>query len=221
MSKLEVVKKVKNGILYHDASGVPHIRLDNVRLSYPFVGTPAEDEDDNGNKQKKWRIVAMLPKATHKELKALIKEEIEKLIATAQKTDPKIKVPTSHWCLTDGDQKEDENMAGHFLISASDGKFRPKARDARGVIIDDIDKIDETFYGGCWGNVLIRLWYFNGKSKKNPTKPLAKRIVAGFVGVQFARNDEPFGSGHVDDEDAWESVEGAGGDEDPDDDGEI
>jgi hypothetical protein len=220
MSKLEVVKKVKNGVLYHDDKGVPHIRLDNVRISYPFVGTPSEDENDEGKTQKKWRIVAMLPKSSHKELKDLVKEQINLLIADAQKKDSKVKVPMSHWCLADGDEKEDSNMEGHFLVSASDGKYRPKARDARGILIDDIDKIDETFYGGCWGNVMIRLWYFNGTSKNNPKKALAKRIVAGFVGVQFVRNDEPFGSGKVDDEDAWDSVEGEGGG-DGEDDGEI
>jgi hypothetical protein len=52
MAALETVKTVKNAVLYKDASGQLLIRLDNVRLSYPFVGTPSDDEDDNGNKSK-------------------------------------------------------------------------------------------------------------------------------------------------------------------------
>lgn len=217
MSQLTVIKRVKNAVLFHDDKGVPHIRVDNVRLSYPFVGTPAEDENDDGKLQKKWRIVGMLPKTTHGEAKNLIKEQIEALIAEVNKKDPKAKVPSSHWFLTNGNDKEDENMAGHFLVSASENKYRPKARDAKGQIIDDIAKIDETFYGGCWGNLLIRLWYFGGTSKSNPKKPLAKRIVAGFVGVQFVKNDEPFGAGKVDDDDAWESSGSDDADEDEDD----
>ena len=38
---LETVKKVKNAILDKDSSGQLLIRLDNVRLSFPFLSTPA------------------------------------------------------------------------------------------------------------------------------------------------------------------------------------
>lgn len=200
MANLTLVKKVKNAVLYHDAKGEPLIRLDCVRLSYPYVGTPSDEENDDGVKTKKWRVVAMLPKATHEAAKMLVEEEINKLIKKNES-----KVPKDKWFLTDGDEKEDETAEGHWLVAASDGKIRPKARDRQGNVMDDIDKIDETFYGGCWGHVLIRPWFFAGKSKKS-TKSYPKRVSAGLNAVVFFKDDKPFGSGRVDDGDAWDDA---------------
>lgn len=205
MSALKLIKKVANAALYHDASGQPLIRIDKVRLSYPFVGTPAEDENDDGQKSRKWRVVAMLPKSTHQEAKDLCKEIIQQLIKENE-----AKVPTDKWFLSNGDDKEDENMAGHWLVSASDGKIRPVARDRKGQVIDDIEKIDEVFYGGVWAHVLIRPWFFSGKSK-NSTKTYPKRVSAGLNGVVFFQDDKPFGTGRIDDTDAWGDLPQDGG----------
>lgn len=200
MAQLTLVKKVKNAVLYHDAKGEPLIRLDCVRLSYPYVGTPSDEENEDGVKTKKWRAVAMLPKDTHEAAKMLVEEEINKLIKKNES-----KVPKDKWFLTDGDEKEDETAEGHWLVAASDGKIRPKARDRQGNVMDDIDKIDETFYGGCWAHVLIRPWFFAGKSKKS-TKSYPKRVSAGLNAVVFYKDDKPFGSGRVDDGDAWDDA---------------
>lgn len=207
-----VVKKVSNGVLYSDGT----IRLDNVRLSFPFIGTPAEDEDDDGNTKKKYRLVAMLPKKTHTELKDLIKAEIQKLL-----TDNEAKVPNENWCLRDGDKQAEgddkkEVYAGHFTLTASETR-RVTARKRNGEVMT-AEEADEAFYGGCWANVLIRLWYFNGKSK-NSKKSFPKRISGGLVSVQFVRDDEPFGQGRISDEGVFEAVEddgtdGMGGDDD-------
>lgn len=211
MSALTLVKKVKNAILYKDANDQYLIRLDGVRLSYPFVGTPSEEENDDGVKSKKWRVVAMLPKDTHEEAKALVEQVIRKLIK-----DNEAKVPGDKWFLTDGDEKEDEHAEGHWLVSASDGKIRPTARDQRGHVMDDIDAIDDKFYGGAWAHVLIRPWFFSGKTKKS-TKTYPKRVSAGLNGIVFFKDDKPFGSGRIDDSDAWGGLP-EGGDDDFNDD---
>lgn len=213
MAALKKVGEGKNYVLYEDDRGNKLIRIDKVRFSFPFIGTPGEDEDDNGNKKKKWRVVGMLPKETHLDAKNAIKKIVEELML---KND--VKVPTERWFLSDGTKKADEEgekyetMRNHWLVSASDGRVRPTARNAKGELILDIDKIDEMFYGGCWGNVLIRPWYFDGKSKADTKKTLPKRIVAGLTGVQFWKDDKPFGSGRIDDTDAWESVDDSGDD---------
>ncbi len=211
MAKLEIVKQVKNAILYQDEKEQFYIRIDGVRFSYPFVGTPSKDENDNGDEVKKWRIVAMLPKKTHVEAKDLVVEIIQKLIKA------NAAVPKDRWFIKNGDELEDENMHGHWLVSASDGKYRPKARDEEGHVIDDIDDIDNKFYGGCWGNLLIRPWYFDGKSK-NSKKPLPKRVVAGLSSVMFVKDDKPFGTGRVDDDEVWGNDDGMGGGSDEDED---
>jgi len=206
MAKLRLIKQVKNAALYHDEDGNPYIRLDRVRGSYPFLGTPSTDENDDGKESKKWRIVGMLPKKTHAEAKDLVKEVIQKLIKENSN------VPQDRWFLKNGDDSDDENMHGHFLVAASDGRYRPKARDINNQVMDDIDEIDSTFYGGCWVNILIRPWFFDGKSK-NSKKPLPKRVCAGINSVVFVDDDKPFGSGRVDDGDVWGDDDGMGDDD--------
>lgn len=202
MAALTLVKEVPNAKLYKDPSGQHLIRIDNVRLSYPFLGTPSEDTNDDGEKVKKWRVVGMLPKATHQAAHDLIASEIEKVIKEND-----AKVPKANWFLADGDEKEGAEMADHWLVTASDGKIRPKCRDRKGQVIDDIAKIDEIFYGGCWGHILIRPWFFGGKAKDS-TKTFPKRVPAGLNAVVFLKDDKPFGTGRIDDEDAWTDVTG-------------
>lgn len=211
MAKLQIVKQVENAILYQDSEGNSYIRLDNVRASYPFIGTPSEDEYDNGEVSKKWRIVAMLPKKTHGEAKELIVDVIKRLMAD------NANVPKDRWFIKNGDESDDENMHGHWLVSASDGRYRPKARDEHGRVIDDIDEIDDKFYGGCWVNMLIRPWFFNGKSR-NFKKPLPKRVCAGLTSVMFVRDDKPFGAGRVDDDEVWGTGDSGAFDSDDNDD---
>jgi Protein of unknown function (DUF2815) len=199
MSQLTTVKTVKNAVLMKDSRGEFFIRIDRVRFSYPFVGTPSEDEGDDGSARKSWRTTVMLPKETHLEAKNLCKEIILGLNKTNE-----AKVPTDKWFLKDGDESEDENMAGHWLVAAADSKNRPKARDRKGHVIDDIAKIDEVFYGGMWGSILIRPWFFNGKAR-NSSKTYPKRISANLVGVMFWKDDKPFGSGRVDESEAWDT----------------
>jgi len=197
MSQLTLVKEVKNGAVMKDAKGEIFFRVDRVRASYPFVGTPSDDEGENGEQRQSWRIVGMLPKATHTEIKDELKAHIQKLMK-----DNESKVPADKWFLTNGDDKEDEAMHGHFLVTASDSKKRPKVRDRKGQIMDDIQKIDDTFYGGCWVSLLIRPWFFNGKAR-NSSKNYPKRVSANLVGVMFYKDDTPFGSGRIDDDGAW------------------
>jgi len=210
MAKLSPVKHVENATLYQDQDGNPYIRIDAVRASYPYLGTPSEDENDNGDKTKKWRIVGMLPKKTHGEAKELVVEIIQRLMKEAGAS-----VPKDRWFIKNGDDSDDENMHGHWLIAASDGKYRPKCRDENGQVIDDITEIDDTFYGGCWVNLLIRPWYFDGKSR-NSKKPLPKRLCAGINSVVFVKDDKPFGAGRVDDDDVWGTGDSGAFDDDDD-----
>lgn len=200
MAALTTVKKVKNAVLYNDAQGNPLIRIDCVRISFPHFGEPREEENDDGKMVKRWDGQFMLPKATHEAAKMLCEEVINGLIKKNE-----AKVPKDKWFISDGDDKEADEAQGHWLISAGDPKVRPKARDRKGEVMDDINKIDETFYGGCWGHVLIRPWFFGGKSK-NSTKTYPKRVSAGLNAVVFFKDDKPFGSGRVDDSDAWDNA---------------
>jgi len=208
MAERKVVKKVKNGVLYSDGC----IRVDGGRCSYPHIGTPVENERDNGTKVKNFGTDLLCPKKTHSEVATLIEQEIEKLLKAADG-----KVVRKNWFLKDGDELADEAeqngedrevLRGNWVIRTSDTR-RPNARDKDATSLTP-EEADDEFYGGMWANILIRPWYFNGKGKDGKTYP--KRVSANFFSIQKVRDDEAFGNGRVDDDGVFGSV-----DEDEDD----
>lgn len=213
MANMEVISRGPNFILYK-AGEQKLIKLENVRFSYPKFGEAREEENDSGRLKRAWQGVAMLPKKTHGKAKEAFSKLMDEL-AEANK----VKIASENKCLKDGDEKEDEAMAGHWLISFSEsGKRRPAARDIKAQVIEGAEEIDEMFYGGCWGSVLLRPWYFNG-NVKGDAKKYPKRICCGYQGVQFLRDDTPFGTGRVDDTDAWGDESGGSSDDGDDDEG--
>lgn len=207
MATMEKLKSGKNFIIYGDGDR-KLIKIEDIRFSYPHFGHVKENEDDNGNVKKSWGGVAMLPKKTHVEAK----EAFIGLLNELQDAN-KVKVPPEYRCIKNGDDKDDEVMHGHWLITFNEaGRHRPPARTVRAEVISDPDEIDEVFFGGCWGSVLLRPWFFNGKAK-NSTKTYPKRLICGYNGVQFLRKDKPFGTGVIDDTDMWGSVDSGGSDD--------
>ena len=214
MASLEAIKRGPNFIVYKSGDQ-KLIKIEGVQFSYPHFGTKKVEEGDDGSKKESWSGVAMLPKATHVAAKDAFVELMNELMAANE-----VKIPPEYRCIKNGDDKEDELMAGHWLISFSDSNRQPAVRDQKAGLISDPKVIDDKFYGGCWGSVLLRPWYFNGKSKSS-SKAFPKRICCGFTGVQFLRDDTPFGNGRIDDSDAWgdESGSNAGSGSDDSDDG--
>lgn len=226
MAALQEVSKGKNFVVYTDGRE-KLIKVMNVRLSYPHFGAKrVEKDEETGRERATWNGVAMLSKSSHVEAKDAFMKLINEIMDNApnDKGGKGVKIPPEYRCIKNGDDKEDENMHGHWLISFSDGNRRPAIRDQRGELILDESTIDEKFYGGCYGNVLIRPWFFNGKAKGS-TKTYPKRICGGFVGAQFVKDGEPFGNGRIDDTDAWGAVDdsddgmGSSSSADEDDDG--
>src|SRR5574337_229731 len=109
MANREVVKTVKNAILYSDGT----IRVDNVRASYPHLGSKFKDKD---GKDGKFGIVGMLPKETHVEAKNLLKEAMDKLLSE----NGDVKVASDKKFLRNGDDSDNESYAGHWTVSTSE-----------------------------------------------------------------------------------------------------
>lgn len=218
MAERTIVTKVTNAILYSDGC----MRIDGVRLSFPYVAEPRENVGDDGVKKKAFETTALLPKDSHKAAKDLVKKVIIQIMAEAG-----VKVASEFWCLKDGDAVEAAAKAAkaadpdaddydpdtdesplehrkHFTIKAAE-KSRPAVRNRQGGIMSQAE-VESEIYGGCWANVLIRLWYFNGKAKNGKSYP--KRILANLIAVQKVRDDEPFGEGRVSDEGIFGPVEG-------------
>lgn len=210
MATLQEISKGKNFVVYSDGQQ-KLIKLLNVRASYPHFGKKrVETDEETGRTREAWNGVAMLNKTTHAAAHAAFTEIMTGLMA-AQRNDKGglgVRIPPEYLCLKDGDSKDDENMHDHWLVSFSDTNRRPAIRDQRGSLILDEVEIDNKFYGGCYINVLLRPWFFSGKAK-NSSKTFPKRICCGFTGAQFAKDGDPFGSGRIDDTDAWAAVEGS------------
>lgn len=205
MSALVVQKRVKNAVLYTNGM----IRIDGCRLSFPHLDKPYAGTSDDGKTGKpKYGAVGMLPKATHVEAKNLIVEAINALLVASQQGKEPIKVAADKKFIRNGDDQEREEYASHWTVSAREER-RPSVRNQRGELILDASEIVDKLYAGCYVNLLIRPWYQDGQKTG---KGYGKRVNAGLVGVQFARDGEPFGDARIDDTDAWDAVEDDGND---------
>lgn len=195
MAALEIKKRVSNAILYTNGM----IRIDNVRVSFPHLDKPYESDD--GGKPK-FGIVGMLPKKTHVAAKDLIVLAINELL----KSNDNAKVASDKRFIRNGDDQDREEYEGHWTVSAREDR-RPAVRNQRGELIIEESKIADMIYGGCYCNILIRPWYQDGQ---RVGKGYGKRVNAGLVGVQFARDGDAFGEGRIDDTDAWDDISGGG-----------
>lgn len=197
------------------------IKLKNVRISFPACGTQKAQQDDDGNdtEDKAWQVTPMLKKGMHDAARARCRKLIDEILlehGTAPQgggAKKPLKMEPQYICLKDGDEKDRAEYEGHWIISASEKTRHPTARNVQGDLIMNDSEIDKVFYGGCYANVMIRFWFFNGKAK-GKTKEFPKRVCAGFVGIQFLRDGEPFGQGRIDDTDAWGAEDVASSDED-------
>lgn len=221
MAALKEIKRVENAILYTDGTN-EYIKLENVRGSFLKIGHPEPEEDDDGNprldqkgKQKmRYSGAFMLNKKTHVAAKDLCVEVMNRLLKAND-----AKVAADKKFIKNGDEETREEYEGHWIVNAGESRA-PSARTRQGDVLRDADEIDDTFYSGCYLNVMIRPWFFNGKAK-GAKKDYPKRVSAGLTGVQFVRDGESFGASRVNDDDAWGSVEGEDRDEDLDGDDEL
>jgi hypothetical protein len=182
-------------VLYSDGT----ILVNDIRFSYPNLGKPFEGTDDNGQKKSRYGLKGMMPKATHKPAMRLMKKHMEKMMADNKTSD----LASDRKYLRNGDDLGKPEMKGMFVFSASEDT-QPSLRDAAAQKIGS-DVAQKLFYGGCWGNALIRPWWQNHAK-------YGKRVNAGIAAAQFVRDDEPFGEGRVTEDDVdntFAPVEGA------------
>lgn len=209
--KRRIVRKVEGVCaLFSDNT----IRLDNVRLSYPWVGKAQKNTDDDGNETWTYSCVALLDKDTHIEAMKMCRDAVVRLEKTkpADKNGKPFKVPASKRFIKNGDAVDEDGDRlygpegeGMWMVSSRERnrpllrgpKKDPKTGKAQRLTPEQATSM---FYGGCYGTVLIRPWLMDNK--------YGKRINAGLVAVQFLRDGEPFGEGRIGEDDADESFDG-------------
>jgi ssDNA-binding protein len=188
--KMTVVRKVANAALM--SNGL--IRVSNVRLSYPHLDAPYKKEGDKG--AKKYGVVGLLPKDTHKAAKKLIDE----VIADVMKENKVKALAADKKFLRDGDESDKAEHEGHWTISAREER-RPVLKemvDGELTLVEPEDA-KETFYGGCWGSLLIRPWFQNND--------YGKRVNAGLTAVTKKGDDESFGEGRISEDEVDEAFD--------------
>lgn len=156
--------------------------LKNVRLSFPYLFEPDEQEGDDGKVKKSYRAALLLPKSTHKPVAQKLNRLISEL-CEEEYGNPKISADRKF--LRDGDEADTEDHHGHWVVSVRETR-RPTLVDReRSPTVEE----DELLYAGAWVNVVIRPWAQNGKSMKKKNK-FGKRINCGFDIVQFVDHDD-------------------------------
>lgn len=189
--KPKLLKKVQGGKVYEGHVFV----LENVRLSYLHAAQPYAGKNDDGTEGKpSYSVVSIAPKKTHKG----IHDEIVKAFAEIKAANKNARVPVDKLCVRDGDGQDKDEYAGAWTISAREKK-RPKCRDINAELLETPEDIEEELYSGCYGDVVIKLWFQDNS--------YGKRINANFLSVRKRADGEPFGEGAIDDEDMYDEVD--------------
>lgn len=152
------------------------IKLNNVRASFINVFRKAVF---NGN-ETKYELTLLIDKEEQEDLVKNIKAAIAQKIKTDLKGS---KLPADKICLKDGDEIDYDGYAGCYSIKASNNK-RPTVIDKdRSPLTED----DNRLYAGCYVNAIVELWAQDNQ--------YGKRINCNLLGVQFAKDGQPFGDG--------------------------
>lgn len=190
-----IVKQVPNAILYDDGC----VRIDGVIASYPHLDKPWKKNEGD---RPKFSLTGLAPKETHGEAKTLLVEVINSLLASNKMG----KIGAEHKFVRNGEPDGEAlkpETAGMWIIKASENPDRPpKVRDERTKIMTP-EEILKKIYAGCVVNILIRPWAQNNSH--------GKKVNANLIGVQFVRDGTRIGEAAIDDDDAWDELEVAGG----------
>lgn len=167
------------------------IHLKNVRISFPSI---FQKETFEG-KETKYAATFLIPKSDVK-----TKKIIDAAIADAMADAKVAKVSSDRRCIQDGDDSDYDSNHGCWSIKASSNK-RPTVIDRDKT---QLTQEDEKIYGGCRVNAIIDIWVQNNS--------YGKRVNANLYGVQFVKDDEPFGMGAIDVTDEFDDIDDSGND---------
>jgi hypothetical protein len=167
------------------------------RCSYPHLFKPSAFQ---GEGEPKFSVALLLPKATSKDFIAKVKAAQE--AALTELYGKKLPQNLERWGVTDGDDSEDPNMAGNWIIKGS-SKNRPAVIDATGTEILD----EMAIYGGCYGRVNVCAKAYGTAAKGGVTLELNvfQKIADGeaFGGAEKAKQSALAEMGAYDEEEAF------------------
>lgn len=199
-----ILEEGPNFRVYDDGT----LLIQNVRFSYPHVDAPWSKKE---GERKKYSIVGLMPKKTHRAAKDAIKAFYTKNLMEPKKIKS---MASKDIFLRDGNDSGKAEYDGHYTINASEERpVSVRGKDTRPI---PENKIKGIVKPGHWGDILIRPWFQDNEH--------GKKINAGLIAVQHKREDEEFGEGSISEDDidsTFDVVEDGDHGFDDDDDGGL
>jgi len=147
------------------------IKINNVRLSYPFIFQKGSYE---GKENDKYTVSLVLDKSDpgHIEAKKIIDDRVNQLFRENKVSRSSFK--DDKFCI----KESPEEFENSWLI---------KCGNRKRITIIDRDKTplaeeDNRIYAGCYANVVIEMYYYD--------KQYGKFILSNIYGVQFSKDGE-------------------------------
>lgn len=204
------------------------VKLKGVRLSFAHLFRPKEDTNEAGVKTYSFQTVCLVPKklpdgSENSQVKEL--QDAMKAALAAEWPDGSVKVPKERKCVRDGEPMDEETgqreplydgYAGMYYVAAKRGVDGPEspnpvqllgpkktAKKADGTpCFPRLKEADGLLYSGCYADVIIRIYAYNGTKKGHP-----HRINASLEAVKFVRHGDAFGAQRVDADAAFDEEE--------------
>jgi hypothetical protein len=196
------------------------IYISDARLSFPNLVEPQVKVDEKtGEKRVSYNCELLMPKnhagfAQFMQVFAVLaaekgKEHANSLIQMIQ-SDRKSR------CFGAGEEKVNkktfqpyDGYAGNIYLTVG-SKNPPQMFDAQGKPVDPMNTMAwqataRKLYGGCRVNAAVKPWWQN----PNPQRQYGHGIRCDLIGIQFLRDDTPFGEGAVDASGLFGAVAGA------------
>lgn len=165
------------------------ITLPEVRLSFPHLFKRSSFQGEEGKYQATF---VLDPKRQAGVVKA-----VRKGVQDCAR-DAKIRVKEDRQPVRDGSEWDYEGWDGMVVVKAT-SKHKPQVLDRN---LEPISEDDDRIYPGCVVNARIGFWAQDNQ--------YGQRVVAILHGVQFVRDDEPYGAGRVDVSEEFEDLDGDG-----------
>jgi hypothetical protein len=211
------------------------VTLKNVRLSFAHLFEPKEDENDDGGLSYSYQVTCLLP---NDDPQVKVMQEAIKKATVAEWPEGK-SIPKERKCIRDGEPKvvdDDgnetnerqalyEGYAGMYFVPTKRGvktKDSPNPVQLLGPRKTDKDpntgkprfprlkESDGLLYSGCYADVIIRVYAYNGQKAKGKKKH-PDRINASLEAVKFVRHGDAFGAKRVDADSAFDEEDGDDG----------
>lgn len=171
------------------SSNPVHIKLNDVRLSYPSLFRKTVHPKAGPDAKPMYQATFILDKDQHASEIKLINERINQLIEENRAPKNKIRI-----CFKDGDDEDREEYKNKYILTTKNSNAFPiVGKDGKTPVHEN----ENIFYGGCYVSAYISLYFYD---------KVSMGISSNLQAIQF-RKDGPSFNHTMNLEGAFEAVE--------------